>query len=137
MYSNRISQIVQVPQKAVDRYNNTASHLSKLHPGDTVRLRKNKKWERKGRVTSKSEKPHSYRDETEKGKFLCRNRRQLLKISETFSERSPSDFEIPNKPSSTPVSETSTDQSTTPHLTPDTSVSIREESPTMNDADQS
>ena len=38
---------------------------------------------------------------------------------------------------STPLSETPTDRSTTPQLTPDTPVSIREESPTMNDADQS
>ena len=64
---------VQISQKAIDRYNSTASHLPELHPGDTVRLRKNKKWERKGRVISKSEKPRSYHVETEKGKFVRRN----------------------------------------------------------------
>ena len=123
--------------KAIDRYNSAASHLPELHPGDTVRLRKNKNWERKGRVISKSEKPRSYPVETENGKFLHRNKRHLLKTSETFSARFPSDFEIPNTPSSTLVSETPTDHSTTPQLTPDTSVSIKEGSPTMNDADQS
>ena len=59
------------------------------------------------------------------------------KTSETFTARSPSNFEIPNTPSSTPVIETPTDHSTTPQLTPDTPVSIREELPTVNDADQS
>ena len=72
-----------------------------------------------------------------KRKFLYRNRRHLLKTFETFSARSPSAFEILNTLSSAPVGETSTDQSTTPQLTPDTPVSIREESATMNDADQS
>ena len=69
-----------------------------------------------------------------KRKFLHRNRRHLLKTFETFSARSPSAFEIPSTLSSAPVSETSTDQSTTLQLTPDTPVSI---SATMNDADQS
>ena len=54
------------------------------------------------------------------------------KTSETFTARSPSNFEIPNTPSSTPVIETPTDHSTTPQLTPDTPVSIREELPTVN-----
>ena len=111
---NQSNYPVQISQRAIDRYNSTASHLPELHPGDTVRLRKSKKWERKGRVISKSEKPCSYRVETENGKFLHKNRRHLLKTSETFSARSPSDFEIPNTPSSTPVSETPTDHSTTP-----------------------
>ena len=69
--------------------------------------------------------------------FLHRNRRDLLKIFETFSARSPSAFEIPSTLNSAPVGETSTDQSTTLQLTPGTPVSIREESATMNDADQS
>ena len=125
---NQPNYPVQIPQKAIDRYNSTASHLPELHPGDTVRLRRNKKWERKGSVISKSENPRSYRVETENGKFLRRNRRHLLKTSETFSARwrsDPSDFEIPNTPISTTASETPTDQSTTQQLTPDTPVSIR------------
>ena len=131
---NQPNYPVQIPQKALDRYNSTASHLPELHSGDTVGLRK---WERKGRVISKSEKPHSYRVETENGKFPCRNRRHLLKTSETFLAISPSNFEISNTQSSTPISEIPIDQSTTQQLTPDPPVSIREESPTMNDADQS
>ena len=99
---------VVIPQKAINRYNNTASHLRELHPGDIVRLRKNKKSERKGKVILKSEKPQSYHVETENGKCLCRNKRHLLKRSETFSARSPSDFEISNTPSSTYVRETPT-----------------------------
>ena len=115
---------VQISQKAIDRYISTESHLPELDPGQTVQRRRNKKWERKGRVISKSEKPRSYRVETEKGKFLRRNKRHLLKTSETFS----SDFEIPNTPSSTHVSETFTDHSITLQLTPDTPVSVKEES---------
>ena len=134
---NQSNYPVQISQKATDRYNSTASHLPELHLGDTVRLRKNKRWERKGRVISTSEKPRFYHVETENGKRLRRNRRHLLKTSETFSAKSPSDFEIPNTPSSTPVTETPTDYFTTPQLTPDTPVSIREELPTMNDADKS
>ena len=76
---NQSNYPVQISQKAIDRYNNTASHLPELYPGDTVQLRKNKKWERKGRVISTSEKLRSYRVQTENGKFLCRNRRRLLK----------------------------------------------------------
>ena len=40
---NQPNYPVQIPQKAIDRYNSTISHLPELHPGDTVRLRKNKK----------------------------------------------------------------------------------------------
>ena len=116
---NQSNYPVQISQKAVDRYNNTVSHLPELHPVDTVRLRKNKKWERKGRVISTSEKPRSYRVETENGNFLRRNRRHLLKTSKIFSARSPSDFEIPNTSSCTPVAETPTDHSTILQLTPD------------------
>ena len=35
---NQSNYPVQIPQKAIDRYNSTASHLPELHPGDTVRL---------------------------------------------------------------------------------------------------
>ena len=61
--------------------------LPELHPGEEVRLYKDKQWKIKGTVKRKCKEPRSYLVETDSGKILRRNHRHILKAP----QKDPSD----------------------------------------------
>ena len=68
-------------------------------PSSTVRIHNGKNWPTKAKVIEKAKSPRSYVVETEAGQTLRRNRRDLLKTSESFS-RTEADIEFPSLESS-------------------------------------
>ena len=61
--------------------------LPELHPGEEVRLDKDKPWKIKGTVKRKCKEPRLYLVETDSGKILRRNRHHILKAP----QKDPSD----------------------------------------------
>ena len=79
---------VKLNPKFIERqkfyHNRSAKELAEIPTGSTVRSHNGKNWPTKVKVIEKATSPRSYVVETEAGQTLCRNRRDLLKISESF-----------------------------------------------------
>ena len=73
----------------------SAKELAEIPTGSTVRIHNRKNWPTKAKVIEKARSPRSCVIETEAGQTLCRNRRNLLKTSESFSRnKADIDFSI-------------------------------------------
>ena len=77
----------------------SAKELAEIPTGSTVRIHNGKNWPTKAEVIEKARPPRSYVVETEAGQTLRRNRRDLLKTSESFS-RTEADIDFPISESS-------------------------------------
>ncbi|KAK6171544.1 hypothetical protein SNE40_019710 [Patella caerulea] len=66
-------------------YDHGAKSLPDLEIGDSVRLRFEKHWEKKGEIVEKAVQPRSYIVKTDEGNHMRRNRRDLLKTKEKFT----------------------------------------------------
>lgn len=77
------------PQKLQQKYyyDKTARPLEPLEQNDVVRLRVNGSWANKAQVLEEVA-PRSYNVVTEQGQIFRRNRKDLLKTTETFSDNS-------------------------------------------------
>ena len=77
-------------------HNRLATELAEIPTGSTVRIHNGKNRPTKAKVIEKATSPRSYVVETEAGQTLRRNRRDLLKTSESFSRtEGDNDFPIP------------------------------------------
>ena len=77
-------------------HNRSAKELAEIPTSSTVRIHNGKNWPTKAKVIEKATSPRSYVVETEAGQTLRRNRRDLLKRSESFSRtEGDNDFPIP------------------------------------------
>ena len=73
-------KLTKKQQKQKFFYDKSSKNLSKLNPGDTVRVQNDKKWE-PGVVVENATTPRSYHVQTERGRYR-RNRKHLMKTKE-------------------------------------------------------
>ena len=77
--------LVKKRQQNQTHYDKSAKNLPELHQGATVRLQTSKGYDQIGRIEGPTSEPRSY-NIISKGVRYCRNRRQLLKVSETYND---------------------------------------------------
>ena len=78
-------------------HDRSAKEHPPLQQGSTVRLYKDRSWPVKARVIEQEQHPRSYKMQTEEGKILRRNRRDLLQTKEPFVAIQP-EIEPPLQP---------------------------------------
>ena len=81
---NVYKTLLKKRQQNKTHYDKSAKNLPELHQGDTVRLKTSKDYDKIGRIEGTSSYPGSY-NVISKGVRYRRNRRQLLKLSETYN----------------------------------------------------
>ena len=80
-------KVVRRDPRYTQKYTNQHAHdLPPLNVGDNVRMRKDKSWPIKGKVTDKHFAPRSYTVTTTDGHQYRRNRQHLLKTAESWSK---------------------------------------------------
>ena len=80
-YSSQRRSIAMKQKTYQDR---SAKEHPPIQQGSTVRMYKDSSWQIKARVIRREQHPRSYKIQTEEGKILQRNRRDLLQTKEPF-----------------------------------------------------
>ena len=97
--NNHPSKKEFVAQRQKEYHDRNAKDHAPLQQGSTVRLFKDGSWPTKGRVVAQHQHPRSYNIQTEEGRMLRRNRRDLLCTGESFVPKTTDD----DLPSESPI----------------------------------
>ena len=82
---NVYKTLMKKRQQNKTHYDKSAKNLPELQQGDIVRLQKSKGYDKIGRIEGPTSDPRRYKV-ISKGASYRRNRRQLLKVSETYND---------------------------------------------------
>ena len=116
-------KLTKKQQKQKFFYDKSSKNLSKLNPGDTVRVQNDKKWE-PGVVVENATTPRSYHVQTERGRYR-RNRKHLKKTKEKpinierddYDDRFEENIEADNEQTNVPQGVQGDTSGTKPYVT--------------------
>ena len=88
MISNVPEALKRIRSQKKAHYDKCSKELAELKPGDIVRLEQDGKYEKKGKVISKSTRPRGY-EVNVNGRLYERNWKHLLKVNECADDDEP------------------------------------------------